>query len=132
MNITHLCRFPSPAADNIVPVVLCDAVTGKQLAIAKVDVRASATNTRDQQGFSCAELSGGVLALKDGGKYVLECLNDPPCDPWYDDTSAQITVVGGAASDVKSVYGTAPHVSPGGGGANHCYGPLSFHFERAV
>jgi hypothetical protein len=133
MNVTHLCRFPSPGADNIVPVVLSDPVTGKQLAIAQVDARLSATNMRDQQGFVCAKLNGGVdFALKSGSKYLLECLNDPPCDPWYDDTSAQITVAGGDKSDVKSVYGKAPHVSPGGGGANHCYGPLSFHFKKQV
>ena len=24
--------------------------------------------------------------------------------------------------------GTPPNVIPGGGGANHCYGPLNFHF----
>jgi hypothetical protein len=133
MNVTHLCRFPSPGADNIVPVVLSDPVTGKQLAIAQVDARLSATNMRDQQGFVCAKLTGGVdFVLKSGSKYLLECLNDPPCDPWYDDTSAQITVAGGDKSDVKSVYGKAPHVSPGGGGANHCYGPLSFHFKKQV
>ena len=93
-----------------------------------VDARASATAPHDELGFACAELAD-KLVLRQGATYVLESSNDPPCDSWYDDTSAEITVVGGAQAAVKSVYGEPTALQPGGGGTNRCYGPLSFHFE---
>ena len=51
------------------------------------------------------------------------------CDPYYDDTQITLEVAGGAAAALKSVYGTPPNTSPGGGGAGHCYGPLNFYFK---
>ena len=129
LNVTHLCRWPAPGADNVVPVAISEGTTGRMLGSVSVDARASATAPYDELGFACTELAER-LTLRQGAAYVLESSNDPPCDSWYDDTSAEITVFGGAQAAVKSVYGEPTALQPGGGGANHCYGPLSFHFEH--
>ena len=60
-----------------------------------------------------------------GPKSTLLVLSQPN----YDDTGCTIQVDGGAGAGVKSVYGTPPKVKIGGGGADHCYGPLNFYFE---
>ena len=61
------------------------------------------------------------------GYVILELSNG--CDTYYDDTAIKLQVVGGAAASLKSVYGAPNHLSPGGGGAGHCYGPLNFYFQ---
>jgi hypothetical protein len=70
------------------------------------------------------------VVLAAGKGYVLS-MDADGCDNWYDDAQTTVTVVGGAAADVVSVYGTPPHTSPGGGGSGHCYGPLNFYFTAS-
>ena len=126
-TVTRLCRYPTPGSRNVVKVQLADATSGALVAWANVDALSAA---RDGNGFVCAAAvltrAGGVLVQ--GSKYVLSELN-VGCDSYYDDVGVTIAVRNPGVAAVKSVYGKPPNVSPGGGGANHSYGPLNFYFK---
>ena len=124
----HLrCWFVSPAADNIATPLhegrCCH--TGSLVTSAKVDARN--TTVSDSLGFICAR-TNQKSSLTNGTTYVLT-MQTFGCDGWYDDTGTKISVMGGVAADVTSVYGTPPAILPGGGGKDHCYGPLNFYFS---
>jgi hypothetical protein len=85
--------------------------------------------SRDTHGFACAHLpSTSAPRLKAGASYVLAVSSS--CDAYYDDMGCTITTTGGEAASVKSVYGggTSSPWHPGGGGIDHCYGPLNFYY----
>ena len=98
----------------------------RTVAFAVVDAESA---PRDALGFACAPVVDvSTAALVPGTGYVLLEMSNG-CDSYHDDTKTQIAVVGGAKAGVRSVYGVPPHTQPGGGGADHCYGPLNFYFK---
>lgn len=122
MTVTRLCRRPAPASRNIVPIIIFSSV-GVRLTNASVD----ALNAHiDALGFACAKAPTALL--KANSSYVLMELSNG-CDPYYDDVGTTISVDDGEGAHVRSVYGTPPKVTPGGGGLRHCYGPLNFYFQ---
>ena len=121
MTVTQLCRLPNPGNNNIEEVAII-SLNGSTIVSAHVD---ALDKTHDQHGFVCTAVATHSV-LAQGQTYFLALT--AKCDAWRDDTGTTIEVVGGAAADVSSFYGTPPNVHPGGGGAGHCYGPLSFHF----
>jgi hypothetical protein len=135
MAVTQLCRFALPGDNNIETVAIFPATndtTDSVVPIAMANVDAL-SKQRDEHGFVCAAVDattgpGQTIPpiLAQGEKYFLTQMLK--CDAWHDDTGTTIEVVGGDAAKVASFYGTPPNVHPGGGGANHCYGPLNFHF----
>lgn len=107
-------------------MLIYEASSGRQVVNASVDAEQT---DRDTHGFICAPVAApGVLEPR--SSYVLLAAN-AGCDSYHDDVGTTVSVVGGAAAGVKSVYGAPPHVIPGGGGAGHCYGPLNFYFGAA-
>ena len=141
MTVKQLCRYALPGDNNVETVAIFRAsngtidsgsVTAAAVPVATANVDAL-SRQRDEHGFICAavnvetgssQISPPVLAQ--GEKYFLT--QNLKCDAWRDDTGTTIEVVGGDAAKVASFYGTPPNVISGGGGANHCYGPLNFHF----
>lgn len=127
MNVTHLCRLPPPGSRNVQRVQLLTP-TGAVVAWAAVDALNPASV--DRHGFVCAAVdptAAGPATLVTGQSYVLAATTFG-CDGWHDDEGTTVTVVGGDAAEVKSVYGAPPSLMPGGGGAGHTYGPLNFYF----
>lgn len=131
MNVSHLCRYIVPGSINVQTVALVSNETGETIAQAEVD--ALAPDFVDENGFLCAEVADPTRltfrGLHKGTAYVL-LLSANGCDAWYDDVHSSVDVLGGcSSSNVQSVYGEPPHLSPGSGGLCHCYGPLNFFFH---
>ena len=124
LAVTHLCRGTPPGSRNVETVVLYEAGSGAVVASADTDALHPAFV--DALGFVCSGVAGGPVKLTPGLQYAL-MLEANGCDGWYDDTGVTVAVVGGAAANVSSVYGTPPQLQPGGGGAGHCYGPLNMY-----
>lgn len=125
MTVTQLCRFPNSKSHNIEEVTIFNA-NSSIIASAHVDVL---TKTHDEHGFACAAVTTTAASsakLMQGETYYLTM--NLKCDAWHDDEKTTIEVVGGAAGEAKSFYGTPPKVHAGGGGKGTCYGPLNFHF----
>ena len=79
----------------------------------------------DSGGFVRAALDTPVV-LAGNATYILASVEDG-CDDWYDDMATTISTT--VVASARSVYGGghAPWL-PGGGGVNHCYGPLNLYY----
>lgn len=123
MTVTQLCRLAGSGNNNIETVAIFSAANGTVVVSAGVDAQ---DKQHDEHGFVCTAIEDSAV-LAHGQEYYLTL--NTKCDTYHDDTGTTIEVVGGAAAQVKSIYGAPLHVKSGGGGANHCYGPLNFHFS---
>jgi hypothetical protein len=128
VSVLSLCRLPTPGSDNVFPVMVVHT-NGTTVAKAGVDARSKP----DKNGYVCNAVDGdsGTAMLVKGEAYAL-VEDSTSCDSHYDDTGAKLQVVGGSAANVRSIYGSPPHVTPGGGGADHCYGPLNFYYTQSL